>query len=210
MALSRLQQTVSFKNSGYHEQPRQDATDTVRHEFGPHCPLPHYQYQEDSFNQTSDFEALIPQFPTFTLPYNAPLWNTHVDGLPTLGYALSSFSNDYLASRTSSITPPPFPTISPSLPNANQFSISPEPFQNSTTPTGDFLPQETIHREHSSVHDPFSNTRNENYIVGQMATLHDRVHPKSPSPKNHPAEAMSSLVSNEMTKSYVSTLSPQN
>jgi len=208
MALSRLQQTISFKNSGYYEQPRQDASDTVHHEFGPHCSPPHYQYQEDSLNQTSEFEALIPQFP-FTLPYNIPLWNTQVDGVPTLGYEPSSFSNDYLASRTSSITPPPFPTLSPSLPNANQFSISPEPFQNSITPTGDFLPQETIHREHSSVHDPFSNTRNENHIVGPMATLHDRVHLKSPSPESHLAEAMSSLVSNEMTESHVSTPSPQ-
>jgi len=204
MTPSRLQQTASFKTSGYREQTRSDASDTVHHELGPHCSSIHYQYQEDSFKQASDFEALIPQLPS-TLPYDAPPWNTQVDGLPTLGCEFLPSPNDYLASPTSSITPPP------SLPNANQFSS--EPFQNFTTPMGGLLPQETIHREQSSVHDPFSNTLNEKHIVGQMATPDDRVHRtfciKPPSPESRLAEIISSSVSNEMKKSHVSTLLPQ-
>jgi len=211
MALSRFRQTVPFKTSGYHEQPRPDANDTVHHGFGPHFSLPHYQYQDDSFNRASDFEALVPQF-LFTLPYDTPLWNTRVDGLPTLGYEYPPFSNDYPASPTSSITPPPFPTTPPSLLNANRFS--PEPLQNFTTSTGGFLSQENIHQERSSVHDSFSNTQDGNRIVGQITMLHDREHEytlcfKPPSPESNLVEGVSSLVSDEMTKSRVSGLLPQ-
>ena len=211
MASSRFQHTVSFETSGSHEQPRPDVYDTVHRGSGPHCSLPPYQYQEDSFNQALYFEALVSQFPV-TLPYNPPLWNTQVDGLPTLDYELPPFSNNYLASPTSSITPPPFPTTPPSLPNPDQFSL--EPFQGFTTPAGDSLSQENIHQEQPLVYVPFSNTWGENYLVGQIVTLRDHAHrytscSEPPSPESHLSEDMSLLVSGEMVTSHVSARSPQ-
>jgi hypothetical protein len=209
MASSRFQQTASFKTPGSHERPRPDASDMVHHGSGPHCSLPPYQYQEDPFNQALDFEGLASQF-SFTLPYNAPLWNTQVVPLPTPDYELPSFSNDYLASPASSITPPPsFPTT---LPHADQFSS--EPFKGFATLMGDSLLRETVRQEQPSVYDPFSNTWDENHLVGWVATLHDRVHHytpyiESPSPESHLVEGMSLLVSNEMTTPHVSTLSPR-
>ena len=209
MASSRFQQSAAYKSSGSHEQPRSDANDTVHHRSGPHYPFPPY-HQEDFLRQAFDFEALVLQFP-FTLSSNTPLWNTQVDGLSTLDHELPLLPNDHLRSPTSSITPPPFPTTPPPLSNVDQFNFKPS--QVFTTPVEDSLSQETIHQEQPSAYVPFSNTWDENHLVGQMATLHDRAHRytsyfKSFSPESHLAEDISSLVSNGMTTPHVSTLSP--